>query len=71
MTHTKVKKHDRTAGDKRLARDIRHQASDRVTRRFLRTLPAFKVVTDMPEHLRSLLDQLEDVEATAGGRERR
>lgn len=56
----------RPAPDKGLARDIRRQAGDRATRRFLRSLPSFKVVTELPEHLRNLLEQLESVDPTAG-----
>ena len=53
-----------------LARDIRHQFSDRATTRFLRAMPTFKVVTDLPEHLRELLDNLQASEGTASSRKR-
>lgn len=56
----------RSAPDKGLARDIRRQAADHATRRFLRSLPGFTVVTELPEHLSNLLEQLESVDPTVG-----
>ncbi len=46
----------------RLASDIRRQFGERSTVRFLHALPAFKVVDDIPGHLRTLLDKLEETE---------
>lgn len=46
----------------RLASDIHRQFGADQTRRFLRTLPAFQVVTDIPEHLRDLLERLKERE---------
>lgn len=45
-----------------LATDIRRQFGERSTARFLHTMPAFKVVDDIPAHLRALLDKLEQTE---------
>ena len=46
----------------RLAPDIRRQFGERSTRRFLHAMPAFKVVDEIPRHLRALLDRLEETE---------
>jgi hypothetical protein len=46
----------------RLAVDIRRQFGARTTARFLHALPAFKVVEEIPDHMRVLLDQLKDAE---------
>ncbi|MEI9404700.1 hypothetical protein O7A05_21410 [Mesorhizobium sp. Cs1330R2N1] len=53
-----------------LANDIRRQAGSEATKRFLRTLPAFRLEKDMPRRLSDLLDRLEDAEAenADGGR---
>lgn len=40
----------------------RHAFGDRMTTRFLRTLPAFRVVHDIPDHLADLLERLEEAE---------
>ena len=48
-----------------LATDIRRQVGDTSVRRFAHALPAFKVVEDIPSHLRALLDQLERAEGKA------
>lgn len=48
-----------------LAADIKRQLGDRSTRRFLHAMPAFKPVTDIPDHLRRLLDRLEEQELVA------
>lgn len=45
-----------------LATDIRRQVGDRSVRRFAHALPAFKVVEDIPSHLKTLLEQLERTE---------
>ncbi|MBZ9820775.1 hypothetical protein [Mesorhizobium sp. CA4] len=51
-----------------LANDIRRQAGSEATKRFLRTLPAFRLEKDMPRRLSDLLDRLDDAEAeNAGG----
>ena len=43
----------------RLAADIRRQFTALSTKRFLHAMPAFRVVAEIPGHLRELLDQLE------------
>lgn len=54
----------RNSGTKRqkLAADIKRQLGDRSTAQFLRTMPAFKVASDVPPYLRRLLDQLDECE---------
>ncbi|TPL04195.1 MULTISPECIES: hypothetical protein [unclassified Mesorhizobium] len=55
-----------------LANDIRRQAGSEATKRFLRTLPAFRLEKEMPRQLRELLDRLGGAEAeNAGGGRRR
>ena len=53
-----------------LANDIRRQAGSEATKRFLRTLPAFRLENEMPRQLSDLLDSLDDAEAgdKGGGR---
>jgi hypothetical protein len=53
-----------------LARTIKHQAGTQATRRLLGSLPMFKVVKDVPEHLQSLLDRLEAMETSSERSER-
>lgn len=43
----------------KLANEIRRQFADLSTSRFLRAMPAFKVVSDIPDHMKDLLDRLE------------
>jgi len=43
----------------KLANDIRRQFADLSTSGFLRAMPAFKVVSDIPDHMKDLLDRLE------------
>jgi len=52
----------------RLAADIRRQFTDLSTARFLHAMPAFRVVSDIPDHLKELLDRLETSEGQAAGR---
>ena len=40
----------------------KHPLGDRLTARLLRSLPTFKVVHDIPEHLADLLRRLEEAE---------
>jgi hypothetical protein len=55
-----------------LANDIRRQAGSEATKRFMRTLPAFRLEKEVPQRLSDLLDRLDSAEAkTAGGRRRR
>ncbi|OHV86727.1 hypothetical protein [Mesorhizobium sp. ORS 3428] len=65
----------RTSGERRakLANDIRRQLGTEATKRFLRTLPAFRLQKEMPKRLTDLLERLEGAEAEAGksGGERR
>ena len=53
-----------------LANDIRRQASSEATKRFLRTLPAFRLEKEVPRQLSELLDRLDGAEAqtASGGR---
>ena len=53
-----------------LANDIRRQAGSEATKRFLRTLPAFRLEKEVPRQLSDLLDRLDGAEAenTGGGR---
>jgi len=46
-----------------LANDIRRQAGTEATKRFLRTLPAFRLEKEVPRQLTDLLDRLDDAEA--------
>ncbi|KQZ80785.1 hypothetical protein ASD64_10745 [Mesorhizobium sp. Root157] len=57
----------RTASEKQqdLASTIKRQAGAQATRRLLRSMPTFKVVTEMPRHLQDLLDELNEVERKA------
>ena len=54
-----------------LAVDIRRQFSTEATKRFLRSLPAFRTESDIPEHFRDLLDRLDGIEASVAGGQRR
>lgn len=45
-----------------LSAEIRRQFGDRTTARFAQTLPTFKVVADIPEHMRTLLERLQCAE---------
>ncbi len=49
----------------KLATTIRQQVRSHGTRGILHSMPAFKVVKDVPEHLQALLDRLEAVELQA------
>lgn len=53
-----------------LANDIRRQAGSEATKRFLRTLPAFRLEKEVPRQLSDLLDRLDGDEAqtASGGR---
>lgn len=66
MSRTNGEKHDA------LAVDIRRQLGNETTKRFLRTLPAFRTETDIPDRLKKLLDRLDGIETNmvAGGRRR-
>lgn len=60
-------------GDKRaeLAADIKRQFGNEATMRFLRTLPSFRLESDIPEHFRELLDRLDGIEAGVASSDRR
>ncbi|MDX8477341.1 hypothetical protein RFN28_02470 [Mesorhizobium sp. VK24D] len=62
-----------TSGERRakLAHDIRRQIGTEATKRFLRTLPAFRLEKEVPKRLTDLLDRLEGAEAAKAGGERR
>ncbi|PLP56436.1 hypothetical protein CYK37_25455 [Mesorhizobium loti] len=51
-----------------LPTQIRRQFSDRSNQRFLHSLPTFKVVNEIPEPLRTLLERLETQENSTGSR---
>ena len=51
-----------------LANDIRRQAGSEATKRFLRTLPAFRLEKEVPRRLSDLLDRLDEAENADGGR---
>ncbi|MDX8522890.1 hypothetical protein RFM68_00060 [Mesorhizobium sp. MSK_1335] len=55
-----------------LANDIRRQAGSEATKRFLRTLPTFRLEKEVPKRLSDLLDRLEGATAkkARGGRRR-
>ncbi|RWM39171.1 hypothetical protein [Mesorhizobium sp.] len=53
-----------------LANDIRRNAGSEATKRFLRTLPAFRLEKEVPKRLTDLLDRLDEVEAGEVGGER-
>lgn len=53
MSRTNAVKHDP------LTTQIRRQFSDRSNQRFLHSLPTFKVVNELPEPLRTLLERLD------------
>ena len=62
---------DRSTSRQQLAGTIRRQVGDRVTKRFLNTLPAFHVSGELPDRFRSLLDRLDETETIpAEGRKR-
>lgn len=46
----------------KLATTIRSQVRSHATRGLLRSMPTFKVVKDLPEHLQNLLDNLDAAE---------
>ncbi|MDX8441479.1 hypothetical protein ACWGS9_29865 [Bradyrhizobium sp. Arg314] len=50
-----------------LAKDIRRQAGNEATKRFLRTLPGFRLEKEVPRRLSDLLDRLDDAEAKTAG----
>lgn len=55
-----------------LANDIRRQLGTEAMKRFLRTLPAFRLEKEVPKQLTDLLDRLDGAEAEkVGGRRRR
>ncbi|RAZ92139.1 hypothetical protein DPM33_06785 [Mesorhizobium hawassense] len=54
-----------------LANDIRRQAGSEATKRFLRTLPGFRLEKEMPQRLSDLLDRLDGADAKKTGGERR
>ncbi|TGP54073.1 hypothetical protein EN802_00510 [bacterium M00.F.Ca.ET.159.01.1.1] len=54
-----------------LADDIRRQAGSEATKRFLRTLPAFRLEKEMPRRLSDLLERLDGADAKKAGGEQR
>jgi hypothetical protein len=63
----------RNNGDRReeLAADIRRQFGTEATMRFLRTLPAFRIETDLPDRFKELLERLDGKEGSVAGGQRR
>ncbi|WP_054309673.1 hypothetical protein [Mesorhizobium sp. 1M-11] len=62
MSRINAAKHDQ------LPTQIRRQFSDRSNQRFLHSLPAFRVVNEIPEPLRTLLDRLDAQENSTQSR---
>ena len=62
MSRTNAAKHEQ------LPTQIRRQFSDRSNQRFLHSLPTFKVVNEIPEPLRTLLDRLDAQENSTRSR---
>ncbi|MEI9408255.1 hypothetical protein O7A70_02090 [Mesorhizobium sp. Cs1299R1N1] len=56
MTRNKLEKTER------LAAEVRRQIGAEAMKRFLRTLPAFRTETDIPDRFGQLLDHLDRVE---------
>lgn len=56
----------RKKGEKRerLAADVKRQFGTEATMRFLRTLPAFRTESDIPDRFRELLDRLDGIESS-------
>ena len=54
----------------KLANDIRRQVGNEATKRFLRTLPAFRLEKEVPKRLADLLDRLDEAEADKAGGKR-
>ena len=52
----------------KLATDIRRQFGDRSLTRFLGAMPTYKVVSDLPHHMKELLDRLEASEREQANR---
>ncbi|WP_366140346.1 hypothetical protein [uncultured Mesorhizobium sp.] len=50
-----------------LASEIRRQFGSEAIKRFARSMPTFRAETDIPDHLRDLLDELEGVETSPAG----
>jgi hypothetical protein len=50
---------------KSLSPEVRRQIGSEPMRRFVRSLPAFSVKPDVPEHLQDLLDRLDHAEKKA------
>ena len=57
----------RTASERQqdLASTIKHQLGTQASRRLLRSMPNFQVASDMPKHLKVLLEELENTEDQA------
>jgi len=54
----------------KLANDIRRQVGSEATKRFLRTLPAFRLEKEVPKRFRDLLDRLDGAEVDKAGGQR-
>lgn len=53
-----------------LADDIRRQMGTEATKRFLRSLPAFRMEKDTPRQFRELLERLDEAGAVQSGQRR-
>jgi hypothetical protein len=52
-----------------LAADIRRQMGTEATKRFLRTMPEFRLQEETPKQLKDLLDRLDEVQSGGGRRQ--
>lgn len=62
---------DKAEKGKRLAAEVKRQFGAEAMTRFLRTLPAFRPETDIPNRFKELLDRLDRLERNSlgGGRQ--
>ncbi len=58
---------DKAEKGEKLATEVRRQFGAEAMTRFLRTLPAFRPETDIPNRLKELLDRLDRLESSASG----
>ena len=58
---------DKAEKGEKLATEVRRQFGAEAMTRFLRTLPAFRPETDIPNRFKELLDRLDQLESSPGG----
>ena len=58
---------DKAEKGEKLATEVRRQFGAEAMTRFLRTLPAFRPETDIPNRFKELLDRLDRPESSPGG----